>query len=214
MANRLKMTNAVMKRADVNAPTLAPGTVLAAVNAQPIRIEAINERMKAYIYKLELRIYEAQKAAVDRRINDLLLIAEANKRNIGPEVIVRTEVTDKLTPPTEAEIAKFYDENKARIKVDLTAVRADIANYLQQQQQEKLETALSDRLRASAKVQIQLKEPDPPVQNVSPANSPARGDAGAAVTIIEFTDFQCSACGAMYPVLEDVFTSYHNRLRL
>src|SRR5213075_2956904 len=34
----------------------------------------------------------------------------------------------------------------------------------------------------------------------------------AAVTIIEFTDFQCSACGAMYPVIEDVLKSYGNRV--
>src|SRR5882724_1693686 len=36
LLNRLKMTNAVMKGADVNAPNLAPGTVLASVNGQPI----------------------------------------------------------------------------------------------------------------------------------------------------------------------------------
>ncbi|HEV2905440.1 MAG TPA: hypothetical protein VGW32_10340, partial [Pyrinomonadaceae bacterium] len=58
MVNRLKMTNTVQKGADVNAPSLAPGTVLASVNGQPLRIEMINERMKAYIYKLDRQIYE------------------------------------------------------------------------------------------------------------------------------------------------------------
>jgi protein-disulfide isomerase len=213
LMNRLKMTNSVVKHADVNAPSLAPGTVLAAVNSEPIRIEAINERMKAYVYKLEMRIYAAQKLVLDRRINDLLLVADANKRNIGPEEIVHTEITEKLKPPTEAEIAKFYDENKERIKTDLAAARNDIANYLQQQQQEKLETALSEKLRAGAKVQMFLKEPEPPIINVSAANGPSRGDPQAAVTIIEFTDFQCSACGAMYPVMEDILKSYGNRVR-
>src|SRR5215471_14194085 len=47
LVNRLKMTNTVQKGADVNAPNLAPGTVLASVNGQPLRIETINERMKA-----------------------------------------------------------------------------------------------------------------------------------------------------------------------
>jgi protein-disulfide isomerase len=211
--NRLRMTNAVAKRADVNTPNLAPGTVLAAVNGDPIRVDLINERMKAYVYKLQMRIYAVQKGAVDRRINDLLLIAEANKRKIGPEEIVRAEVTDKLKPPTEADIANFYNENKARITGDLTSARAAIADYLQQQQQEKLETALSERLRTGAKVQMLLREPVPPVINVSASNGPARGDATAAVTIIEFTDFQCAACGAMYPVMEDVLKSYGNRVR-
>src|SRR5947208_6332695 len=114
LVNRLKMTNAVMK-SDVNTPNLASGTVLAAVNGTPIRIEAINERMKAYVYKMEMRIYAAQKQVLDRRINDLLIVAEANRRKIGPEEIVRAEITDKTKPPTEAEIAKFYEDNKARV---------------------------------------------------------------------------------------------------
>jgi protein-disulfide isomerase len=211
--NRLRMTNAIAKRADVNTPNLAPGTVLAAVNGDPIRVDPIDERMKSYVYKLQMRIYAIKKSAVDRRVNDLLLIAEANKRKIGPEEIVRAEVTDKLKPPTEAEVVNFYNENKARIKGELASARAEIANYLQQQQEEKLETALSERLRAGAKVQMLLKEPAPPVLNVSAANAPARGDINAAVTIIEFTDFQCSACGAMYPVMEDVLKSYGNRVR-
>lgn len=212
LMNRLKLTNSVVKHADVNAPNLAPGTVLAAVNSQPIRIETINERMKAYVYKLEMQIYDVQKKVLDRRINDLLLVADASKRNIGSEQIVRTEITDKLTPPTEAEIAKFYEENKARISDDLASARPGIINYLQQQQQEKLETALSEKLRTGAKLQIFLKQPEPAVFNVS-AHGPARGDVNAAVTIIEFTDFQCSSCGAMYSVLEDALKSYGHRVR-
>src|SRR5437763_3459856 len=213
LVNRLKMTNTMMKSADVNTPNLASGTVLAAVNGTPIRIEAINERMKAYVYKMEMRIYAAQKQVLDRRINDLLIVAEANRRKIGPEEIVRSEITDKTKPPTESEIAKFYEDNKARITGDLASARADIANYLQQQQQDNLERALAERLRASAKFQMLLKEPEPRVMNVTAANGPSRGDANAAVTIIEFTDFQCSACGAMYPVIEDVLKSYGNRVR-
>lgn len=214
LLNRLKMTNAVMKKTDVNAPNLAPGTVLASVNGQPIRIEAIDERMKSYVYKLEMRIYAAQKKILDRRVNDLLIVAEANKRKVGPEEIVRTEITEKIKPPAEAEIVKFYGENKERINGDLAATRASISTYLEQQQQEKLETALAEKLRAGAKVQILLKEPEQIPVNVATGNGAFRGDPNAAVTIVEFTDFQCSACGAMYPVVEDVLKSYGNRVRL
>ena len=213
LLNRLKMTNAVMKNADVNAPNLAPGTVLVSVNGQPIRIETINERMKSYSFKMEKRIYEAQKQILDRRINDLLIVAEAGKRKVEPEEIVRTEVTGKIKPPTEAEIAKFYTENKERINGDLTTTRSSISTYLEQQQQEKLEAELANRLRAGAKLQVLLREPEPPAMTVAIANGASRGDPNAAVTVIEFTDFQCSACGGMYPVMEDVLKSYGNRVR-
>ena len=213
LINRLKMTNAVNKNADVNAANLAPGTVLAAVNGEPLRVDTINERTKAYIYKLEMRIYAIRKEVLDRRINDLLIVAEANKRKVPPEDIVRTEVTEKITEPTDAQISQLYENHKAEIKTDLAGARASLVNYLQQQQQEKLETALADKLRAGARVQVLLKEPEPPSLNVGIAGGATRGDTNAAVTVIEFTDFQCSACGAMYPVVEDVLKSYGNRVR-
>lgn len=213
LISRLKMTNVVNKNADVNTANLATGTVLAAVNAEPIRVETINERTKAYVYKLEMRIYTVRKQVLDRRINDLLIVAESSKRKVGSEEIVRVEITDKVKTPTEAEISRFYEENKANIKTDLAGARNSIAAYLQQQQQEKLEVALAEKLRAGAKLQVLLKEPNPPLLNVSIANGASRGDPNAAVTIIEFTDFQCSACGGMYPVVEDVLKSYGNRVR-
>ena len=213
LIRRLNMTNAVNQNADVNAPNLAPGTVLAAVNGEPLRVDQINERTKAYVYKLEMRIFAARKGVLDRRINDLLIVAESNKRKVGPEEIVRKEITDKITQPADAEISKLYEDNKANLKTDLASARNALITYLQQQQQEKLEAALAEKLRAGSRVQILLKEPDPPFLNVGIAGGATRGDANAAVTIIEFTDFQCSACGAMYPMVEDLLKSYGNRVR-
>src|SRR5260370_2957954 len=135
------------------------------------------------------------------------LMAKMNKLKIGPEEIVRAEVKAKLKPPNEDDSANFYNENKTRINGDLASARPAIATYLQEQQQEKLETALSERLRAGAKVRMLLPEPVPPVINVSASNGPARGDANSALTIIDLSDFQCSACGAMYPVMGDVLKS-------
>src|SRR2546425_11018730 len=187
LVNRLKMTNTVMKGADVNAPNLAPGTVAASVNGQPLRIETINERMKGYSYQMEMRIYEAQKQALDHRVNNTLIADEANKKKIGPEELYRAEVSAKLKPPTEAEISKFYEENKARLNGDLASNRANIADYLQQEQQQKLEKELADRLRTVAKVQIFLKEPVAPVFKVPVAKGYGRGDVNSVVRVIEFT---------------------------
>ena len=212
LVNRLKMTNTIQRGADVNAANLAPGTVLASVNGQPLRIETINERMKAYVYKMDRRIYDAQMQTLDRRINDTLIIDEAKRKNVGSEVIMRAEVTDKLKQPTDAEVTKFYEENKSRITGDLASTRNMISDYLQLQQQEKLEADLAARLRAGARVQILLQEPAAPVFNVPVGKGYGRGDINSTVKIVEFTDFQCPACGAMYPVMEDVLKSYGPRV--
>jgi len=212
LVNRLKMTNVVSKTADVNTPNLAPGTVLVSVNGDPLRVDAINTRMKAYTFKMQMRIYALRKDLLDRKINDMLIVSEANKRKVGPEEIIRTEVTEKLKAPTETEVSKFYEANKANIKTDLAGARMAIITYLQQEQQELLEVALANKLRTSAKLQLLLREPEAPVLNINPGTGASRGDVNSPVTVVEFTDFQCSACGGMYPIAEDVLKSYGTRV--
>jgi protein-disulfide isomerase len=143
----------------------------------------------------------------------MLLLDEARHRQVGPEQIVRTEISDKVRNPTEEEVTKFYSENKARISGDLNSVRNQIAIYLQNESRQRLEKDLSARLRKSANIQWLITEPAQPVQNISIDDDPARGDANAPVTIVEFTDFQCPACAAMHPVLEEVLKSYGNKVR-
>src|ERR1700737_2837015 len=154
------------------------------------------ERLKPIVYKLRLNAYETEKEALDRTIDDLLLLAEANRRNLPPEDIVRTEVTEKLHHPNETEIAKFYSENKTQVQGDLDSARNQIADYLEIQEQRRLELALSEKLRKGVNLRILISQPEPPVQKISTDDDPSRGDANAPVTIVEFTDFECAACGA------------------
>lgn len=213
LATRLRMTNTVKKGAEVNAPNLSPGAVLVTVGDRPFTAAMLDQRMRPYLYKLRLAVYEAEKSALDKKINDILLMTEVRKRNVPPENIIRDEITSKIHHPTEADVAKFYRENKERITGDLDSTRADIANYLEQQEQERVELALAEKLRAGAQVRVLLMEPEPPVQSISLDDDPSRGDPKSPVTLVEFTDFQCPACGAVYPVLEEVLRSYGNRVR-
>ena len=146
-------------------------------------------------------------------MDDTLLLEEARRRQIGPEEIIRAEVSDKVRNPTEAEVTKFYNENKARIAGDLNSVRNQVTSYLQEQARQNLEQELSARLRKSADIRWLVSEPVPPVQNISVDDDPVRGEATAPITVVEFTDFQCPACAAMHPVLEEVLRSYGDKVR-
>lgn len=202
-----------MSAADVNASNLAPATVLATIAGNSVTAQTINERIKPALYDLRLKAYEAERQAIDVKINDMLLTAEAKKRNTTPEEMYRAEVASKVQPPTDAEVTKFYEVNKANIKGDFATVHADIAAYLQQEKARQLENALIARLRAGGNVRVLLTEPEAPVQNINTENAAAHGDTNAPVTVVEFTDFQCPACGATYPVIEEALKPYGNRVR-
>ncbi len=213
LVKRLRTTNRVVMGVDVNSPTLADDAVLATVAGVPLKAAQLKERMKPISYKMRLDAYMAMKKDMDERVDNMLLLEEAKRKQIGPEQIIRTEISDKVHTPTEAEVAKFYEENKARITGDLNTVRNQVALYLQNEDKQRLEKQLSDRLRKNADIRWLISEPPQPVQNVSVDDDPARGDLNAPVTIVEFTDFQCPACAAMHPVLEEVLKSYGNKIR-
>ena len=213
LVNRLRRSNPVVMGVDINSPNLNSASVVATIGGQPITAAPLLERLKPIVYKLKSEAYEATKQRVDRLIDDSLLLEEAKGRQIGPEEIVRSEISDKVRPPTDAEVTQFYNENKARISGDLNSVRSQIAAYLQNESRQRYERDLSARLRKGANIQWLISEPPQPVQNISVDDDPARGEATAPVTIVEFTDFQCPACAAMHPVLDEVLKSYGNKVR-
>lgn len=215
LADRLKANMPVTLGADPNAQNLAPSTVLASVGGHTITAGEFNERMMGVIYEMRMKAFDAEKRALDLLINNSLVIAEAERRNIPSNELMRQEITNKLTEPTEAEIRKFYEENRQHLQGDLDSYRTDISAFLQQQQQERLERELAQRLRAAAgqNLRIMLTEPEAPVQNISTDDDPARGAADAPVTVVEFTDFQCPACGRTYPILEEALKPYSGRVR-
>lgn len=213
LVNRLRKTNAIVMGVDVNSPNLTPNSIVATIAGQPLKADSIIERLKPIIYKLRLEAYNQTKRQLDQLIDDNLLLEEAKRRQIGPEEIIRAEVSDKVRPPTEEEVVKFYNENKARISGDLNSVRNQLANYLQELSRQRFEQELSARLRKNADIRWLVSEPVQPVQNISVDDDPVRGAATAPVTVVEFTDFQCPACAAMHPVLEEVLKSYGNKVR-
>jgi protein-disulfide isomerase len=211
---RLRTANVVGKGEDINAANLSPSAVLATVAGQPITAGIMMERLKPIIYQLRLDAYSIEKPALDLAINNVLLLAESKAKNVPSDEILRKEITEKIKPPTEPQIAKFYEDNKSGLKAELSTIRNQIASYLQEQDRQRLEQELSDRLRKGANIRLLISEPEVPVQVISVDDDPARGVANAPVTIVEFTDFQCPACAGMNPVLEEALKLYGNKVRL
>jgi protein-disulfide isomerase len=210
---RLRASTPIVPGVDINGANVSSTAVVATVGGRPLTAAIVNDKLKPVIYKLQLDTYQIASAALSRTIDDVLLIAEANKRNVVPEEIVRTEITEKLHHPSDAEIAKFYADNKASIPADLSSASTQIAGYLQQQEQTRLEQALSDRLRKGAQIRVLLAEPVQPAQTINIEGAASRGDVNARATLVEFTDFECPACAAMQPVLEEVLKTFGDRVR-
>ncbi len=76
-----------------------------------------------------------------------------------------------------------------------------------------LESALRNSLFAKYKVNILYREPEAPVESISADDDPAQGPAAAPVTVIMFSDFQCSACSATHPILKKAMDQFPGKVR-
>ena len=84
-----------------------------------------------------------------------------------------------------------------------------IRQYLTQERTQQVREEYLGTLRAKATIRIML---DPPRQAFAAADSPARGPANAPVEIVEFSDFQCPYCQRANPTVQQVLTTYGDRV--
>src|SRR5262249_3941378 len=188
--------------------------VFATVNGENITSAKIEEDLLPFIFNVQMEIYKLRKSALDIKINDALLEKEAQNRKITTRALLDAEVGTKIKKITEADARDFYEKNKDKIQGDYAQYKDKIINYLTQLEDQRVESAFADQLRKTAKVEMYLKEPVPPVLSIATDGRPARGKPDAPVTIIEFTDYQCPSCGALHPIIQQLVGEYGAKLRL
>ena len=187
--------------------------VLATVNGRNITSAEIEETLQPLVATVQEQVYLLRKGDVDMKINDMLLTQEAQKRGVTPRAVLDAEVVSKTPAVTEAQALDFFNKNKERINGEFPQVKAQIIEFLGQQEQGRLENAFVQRLRNGATVQSFLTPPVTPAFKIATDDQPAKGNPNASVTVVEFTDFQCPTCAATHPVLERLMTEYGDRVR-
>ena len=187
--------------------------VLATVGGKNITSGDIEDGLRPLVAQVQQQVYLLRRNDVDLRVNDILLSQEAQKRGVTTRALLDSEVTSKIPVVTEAQAQDFYNKNKERITGDFPTVKYQLIEFLQQQEQQRLEGALAQRLRNGASVQTFITPPEPPVFQISTDDQPTKGKPDAAVTVVEFTDYQCPVCAQTQPVLERLITEYGDRVR-
>jgi protein-disulfide isomerase len=160
------------------------------------------------------RLYEGRKSALDAIIADMLIEQAAKATGVSLEQFRQNEVARRVKPITDAEVSAFYRENQAQMQGrSLVEMTSAIQRYLDEQQREAAYRALVAELRkAGPSVRLVLDAPRSEVEVGS--DDPILGKPGAAVTIVEFSDFQCPFCARVRPTLKSLYDAYGDRVRI
>lgn len=190
--------------------------VVATVGAAPITLaevddKALRQPVSNFGGTLAQALYEARRAAVDELIADRLLDREAKEQHVDRPALVEKDITAKMTPVTDADIAVWYQANQSRVQgATLDQVRAAIRAYLIQERMQTLRQQYLETLKAKTAVRVTL---EPPRQAVNAADGASKGPDGAPIELIEFSDFQCPYCQRANPTVAQVLSTYGDRIR-
>jgi protein-disulfide isomerase len=197
--------------------TQTPTDVIATVGSTPITLAQVDAqalKMPASSFgnlKLSDALYEARRSALDAVVGDVLLDQEAKVRGIDRAALTAQEITGKVAPVTDADIAAWYQANQSRVQgASLDQVRSPIMTLLTQQRTQTRRDEYLGGLRKQSAVKMML---EPPRQVVAESGRPARGPADAPIEMIEFSDFQCPFCLKANPTVTQVLNTYGDRIR-
>lgn len=199
------------------ARTQAPDEVVATVGSASITLAQVDEKALQQstgtfgAMKLSQALFEARRIAIDELVEDALLDQDAVALKLDKAQLVQQEITSKVVPPSDDEAAVWYGQNQPRLQgATLEQAGAAIKAYLVQQRTLAAREAYMNGLRAKTAIRVTL---DPPRQVIAKADRPTRGPANAPVEIIEFSDFQCPFCLNAFPTVNQVLSTYGDRIR-
>jgi protein-disulfide isomerase len=201
------------KPAVAASPTVSGVGVVAEVNGAPILLSELDQKAATRLLRLRQEEYEIRRQALDELVAEKLVEAEAKKRGLSAEELLKREVAAKTEAPSPATILSLYEQNKARFgTTPKDQALARIRDVVGQRAEAERRAAFEKELRDQARVAVRL---DPPRASVSvPDGAPATGPATVPVSIVEFTDYQCPYCHRAQSVIDELLARYKGKVRL
>jgi protein-disulfide isomerase len=182
----------------------------ATVAGKAIDLAEVDGLVRPQLMELRAREYQIRSQALDALITRELMEKEAAARGVTAEALDQAEVVAKATV-AEAEVKSVYDANRARLgKASEAEGMEQVRNALRQQRQTERRNAFARELRAKHEVKVLLEPYRVPVEL---AGAPVRGNPKAAVTIVEFSDFECPFCVRARPTVKRVRDTYGDKVQ-
>ena len=189
--------------------------VLATIDGDPITRAEVEEVAGDRLGKLDhdyrRQRYDLVEAALDRAIRDRLVEIVAESRGMSVEELVASEV-DSRAEVTDDEVEAWYDQNEAALGGrTLEELATPIRQLLANNKRGLALEELTDGVREEREVVIHL---GPFRVDLNNEGAPAMGPEDAAVTLVEFSDFECPYCAQFYRTLKQLAENYSRSLRI
>jgi len=192
--------------------------VVASWDGGSVDYSSFSKEMELQIARMEAdyltQRYDAESQALDEKINEAILAAEAKKQGLADsQALLKKEVEGKTPDPTEAEIQDAYNQLSRRLGgKPLEEVRDKVVMAVKQKKQGERYQAYIQELRTAYHVNVALPYPNLPRIPVSVDDDPSIGPADAKITIVQFAEYQCPYCGRAQETMDEVMKTYEGKI--
>ncbi len=161
--------------------------------------------------KLSQALYEARRAALDEIVANKLMDAAAKAQGIDRAALIEKEITAKIPPVSETDITSWFQANQARLQgAPLEQVKQPIRAFLTQERMQGIRAPV--RRLAEGEDQRHDRCSTRRGRRSSSGNSPSKGSTNAPIELIEFSDFQCPFCLRADPTVQQVLSTYGDKI--
>lgn len=165
------------------------------------------------LLQLRTQEYTIRRKVLDRLIEEYVLGAEAERLGISTRDLEK-RLSASAKPPTPQEIELVFEATRS--SSNLSGSEADTRQRIEAEMWQRRQSAARAEaikaLRGTYTIETLL---DPPrLTDVRLGTVPPRGPESAAVTIVEYMDFQCPYCAVLASTLRQLLAKYPTKVRL
>ena len=165
-------------------------------------------KAKSQLLNAEFGYYMSERSVLDKAVDDQLLANEAKKQGISVDELLKRETESKVKEPSEDTLRVYY--LATHTKTPYPEVKDKIKETIRSLEVAKAKDDYMASLRKKNPPRITLF---PPHEDVAVGTTPADGPADAAVTIVEFADYQCPYCRQMEPDVSKMREKFNGKVR-
>lgn len=189
-------------------------TPAAKVGEEIISLEDVQRSLQNELIQLERERYKLIEEKLEKLVEQKLLESEAKRRGTSIDELIKQEVSTKAQKVSDAEIDAFIAQNRSRFsQPDDPQLRLKVWEHLNGQKVSQEREAYIRSLRVKTGVTVYLEEPAVTRVQVDAGKGFARGAKDAAVTIVEFSDFQCPYCQAATDTMHQLMSQYAGKVK-
>ena len=193
---------------DIKGMTISRGELEGAVEEELHQLELESLQFTA---TQERRRYDLLEQQLNTMMSEELFRLEAEERGISQEELLELEIFAKAESPTAQDVESFYEANQSRIQEPKTQVLPMIRRFLMETKMDEANLNFLERL----KDKYQVDQAFGPFRlDIATQGHPSQGDADAPVTLVEFSDFECPYCLAMFSTLRTLRREYPGKIRV